>query len=96
MESFSVSGNQHLSRFEVTSETKIAFLQYKITGSVISLLHTEVPEEIGGKGIANALADHAFKFAASNEMKVKNYCAFITAYVKKHPELRSFIQENKD
>lgn len=93
MENFSVSDNRHLSQFEVSYETKIAFLQYKITGPVISLLHTEVSEEIGGKGIANALADHAFKFAAAHDMKVKNYCAFISAYVKRHPELQSFIEE---
>jgi len=93
MEKFSVSDNNQLSRFEVSFENQIAFLEYKIKGAVISLLHTEVPEEIGGKGIANALADHAFKFASAHEMKVKNYCAFISAYVKRHPELQSFIEE---
>jgi len=94
MENFSVSDNKHLSRFEVSYETKMAFLQFQINGSVISFLHTEVPEDIGGNGIANALADHAFKFAAAHDMKVKNHCAFISAYAKRHPELQSFIEAN--
>ena len=96
MEKNSVSDNQDLSRFEVTYETKIAFLEYKTKGSVISLLHTEVPEEIGGKGIANALADYAFRFAAADDMKVKNYCSFISAYLKRHPEWQGFIEEEKN
>ncbi len=81
-------------RFEINTRGFTAFIEYEIKDKALLLLHTEVPEEIGGKGIANSLADHAFKFAAAHDMKVKNYCAFISAYVKRHPELQSFIKEN--
>lgn len=93
MQTFSVTDNKTETRFEIKDGTKIAFLEYRIHEAVISFLHTEVPEEIGGKGLANALADHAFKFAAAHAMKVKNYCAFISVYVKRHPELQHFIQK---
>lgn len=93
---FTVINNEKESRFETDENKNISFLHYSISGHSISLLHTEVPDESGGKGVASALTEYAFKYAADNRLKVNIYCAFVAAYVKKHPDLKKMVQTNKD
>lgn len=93
---FTVTNNEKESRFETAENKNISFLDYSINGHTISLLHTEVPEASGGKGVASALTEYAFKYAADKHLKVNIYCAFVAAYVKKHPDLKSMVQQNKD
>lgn len=87
MEKYDVTNNTSSNRFEVQDSGETAFLDYKISEKTLSLLHSEVPGNIGGKGIANALAAHAFEFAAAEDLKILIYCPFITTYVKRHPSL---------
>ncbi len=96
MENFTVTNNKKENKFEVQCEGITGFLQYEIKNSVLFLLHTEVPEEIGGKGVANALAAYAFKYAADQKMKVVIYCAFIDTYVKRHPDLKKMVTEKEN
>lgn len=94
MEKFEVTDNKRTHRFEVTESGKLAFLQYKISETIISLLHTEVPENLSGRGIATSLAEYAFAFAFEHSLGVKNYCAFVESYLKKHPELNHMVQQS--
>lgn len=96
MGKFTVTDNKKERRFEVKDEGSTAFLQYEMKGSNIALLHTEVPEDIGGKGVADALASSAFEYAKENTMKVISYCAFIDAYVKRHPDPDIMITEKEN
>src|SRR5438270_10232124 len=43
-------------QFEIVTEGKTAVLQYRRSGDSIRLLHTEVPESLRGRGLANQLA----------------------------------------
>ena len=95
MEKYDVTNNTSLNRFEVQDSGETAFLDYKISEKELSHMHTEVPANIGGKGIANALAAQAFEFAAAQDLKVLNYCAFINTYIKRHPALLNQMGEKK-
>ncbi|MCY1382812.1 GCN5-related N-acetyl-transferase [compost metagenome] len=53
-------------------------------------MHTIVPPELEGKGIASTLAKYVLEYAKDNTLKVKPYCPFINAYIDRHPE----YQEN--
>ena len=88
---YQVNDNKELNRFEVHEEGEIGFLEYEADENYIALLHTEVPGDIGGKGIAQALAGHAFNFAKEKKLKVLVYCPFVSTYVKRHPELNELI-----
>jgi predicted GNAT family acetyltransferase len=95
MEKYEVVDNKIMSRFEVKDEGETAFLEYDADDHEIALLHTEVPGDIGGKGIANALAAYSFRYAEEHGLKVLIYCPFVAIYVKRHPELNAQVKERK-
>ena len=95
MENYAVTDNKEMNRFEVHDEWETAFLEYDADDKNIALVHTEVPGNIGGKGIANALAAFAFRQAEERGLKVLIYCPFVATYVKRHPELKPQVQERE-
>ena len=70
-----MNGNEQLGEMEVS-----------ISGSNLTVYHTEVSEKAEGKGYAkkllNAMVDHARK----NGLKVIALCPFVHAQFKRHPE----------
>ena len=47
--------NEDRSRFELDVEGIIAFITYRKSPNAITLVHTEVPPELGGRGIGSKL-----------------------------------------
>jgi len=70
-----------------------AFITYRWLGEVIVLMHTEVPENAAGKGIASQLALKAFTALRAKGIKAKIYCAFLLSYLKRHPEWNDSVAE---
>jgi predicted GNAT family acetyltransferase len=50
-----VSNNPAHHRFELAVDGHIAATYYELAGGVITFVHTEVPPELGGKGIGSQL-----------------------------------------
>ena len=86
MAEYEIKNNESLNRFETQVDGVFGFLEYAKKSATIALLHTEVPPEIGGRGIAQALAVHAFEYAKANDLKVIIYCPFVAVCIKRHPE----------
>jgi predicted GNAT family acetyltransferase len=78
-------------RFELEHDGKIAFLEYNLTGKVLQLIHTEVPEALRGKGMAQALAESALQWAREHQVKVDVICPYVAGYLKKHPEYADLV-----
>ena len=79
-------------KFEIERDGGISFLAYEIDGERwISLLHTEVPPTLRGRGIANELAQMGFEYAKAHEMKVDVVCPIVFHFLSKHPEYKSLI-----
>lgn len=78
-------------RFELEQDGKIAFLDYSIAGDVIALLHTEVPPELQGKGLASELAKTALEWARNHQMKVDVICPFVAEYLQRHREYADVV-----
>jgi predicted GNAT family acetyltransferase len=49
-------------------------------------MHTGVPSEVGGRGIAGALTLAAFQAARSEGWKVKPACSYAAGWLERHPE----------
>lgn len=81
-----VSHNDAAHRFEATAEGRTAFLEYRLTPPSIVLLHTEVPAELQGRGLAGSLAHAALAFARREHLKVVVRCPFVREYLRRHPE----------
>lgn len=78
--------NEAENRFEATVDGQLATARYTRDGEKITFTHTNVPEPYEGRGIGNALASAALDFALSEKLTVVPQCAFIAAYVARHPE----------
>jgi len=82
---YTITNNKQNMRFEIQLDNQLAFLEYRMDAGNIAFMHTEVPGELSGKGIASALAVFAFNYAKENNLPVKVYCPFVTTFLKRHP-----------
>ena len=78
-------------RFELARDGQVAYLEYTLSGDVLELLHTEVPEGHRGTGMSSALAQTAFEWARENHKKVDVVCPTVAGYVKHHPEYSDLL-----
>ena len=73
-------------RFSVVVDGVEAELEYRRDDGTITILHTGVPDAIGGRGIAADLVRAAFDWARAQGLKVRTSCSYSQAWVDKHPE----------
>lgn len=66
----------------------------RIQGRIVAL-HTEVPPEFGGKGIASALVRRVLDDARAAGAKVTPRCPFFLAHFKRHPEDADVLAERR-
>ena len=78
--------NDERSRFEMEDEGRIAFIDVTRHGDTMTLVHTEVPEELEGRGIGSALVRGALAYIRDNHLKVVPRCPFVARYLKRHPD----------
>lgn len=73
-------------RFELDVDGHIAFSEYARKGDILTMLHTEVPKELGGRGIGSALVKGVLELARAQGLKVVPRCPFVKAYMDRHAE----------
>jgi len=78
--------NEDRSRFELDVGGTIAFVAYRKSRGAITLVHTEVPPELGGKGIGSKLARATLDAVRTQGRKLTVECEFIQSFMGKHPE----------
>lgn len=83
--------NQELKQFEIKIDDEVAKIEYHIMDDRIFLTHTEVPEELGGRGIGNLLAQKTLDHISKTKYKVVPYCTFIVNYIRKNPKYRHLL-----
>ena len=79
------------SRFEITFQGKISYLDYHLSGGVITFIHAYTPPEIRGKGIAAEVAKYALDYSRDNNLKVIPQCPYIRDYIDKHKDYQGFL-----
>jgi hypothetical protein len=87
-----VVDNKARQRFELEVEGHLAMAFYKRDGGVITLLHTEVPPELNGKGVGARLVQGALDQVRTAGLKVVPQCPFVKAWIGKHPEYKDLVQ----
>ena len=80
-------------RFEATVDGLLCRCDYRLHGNTMMLLHTEVPPQLEGRGIASALVRAAFEHAKQNGMDVLPVCSYVRTWVQRHPEVGSMLAE---
>ncbi|WP_411851471.1 GNAT family N-acetyltransferase [Stenotrophomonas sp. LGBM10] len=77
-------------RFQARVQGHLALLDYQIQTrnrrKRMVITHTEVPEAIGGRGIAGELTKVALRYAREHKLKVVPACAYAEAFMQRHAE----------
>jgi predicted GNAT family acetyltransferase len=84
-----VVDNAREHRYEATVDGVLAVAEYRRQPGTITFTHTEVPREIGGRGVADALARSALDAARAEGVKVVPRCPFFDAFMRRHHDLRA-------
>lgn len=88
---FQVENNPAAGRFEAVVDGQLAQAQYRRVGERILFTHTEVPEQLEGRGIAGQLARAGLDFARAEGLTVVPLCPFIASYIERHPEYQDLL-----
>ena len=87
-----VTDDRAHSRFELTVDGAVAELIYRRRADRLVLLHTEVPEALGGQGIGGRLVRAAVERASGEGLTVVPLCPFARSWLERHPD----VAENVD
>jgi len=88
--------NTDLHRLELDVEGNIAFIEYKLDGDMLFLIHTEVPPALEGKGAGSAIVQKALQYAKDNNYKIVPICPFVQSYLKRHKEWNDIVAPDAD
>jgi predicted GNAT family acetyltransferase len=91
MDTEEVTNNERESQYELSTEAGLAVLEYMREGDRIALVHTEVPKALEGRGLGAKLVKFALADARARDLQVLPMCAFVRAYVAKHPEYAPLV-----
>ncbi len=83
--------NEKANQFEMVVEGRTAIINYQQNHFTITLLHTEVPPELEGKGVATAIIEKTLMYIEKNHLRLIPLCPFIVIYIKKHPEWKMIL-----
>jgi predicted GNAT family acetyltransferase len=78
-------------RYEMVVAGESAFITYRRSGDVVTLLHAEVPHALSGRGVGSALVQGALELARSRGQKVVPRCPFVADYIKKHAQFHDLL-----
>ncbi len=88
---FPVRNNRAESRFECDVDGRLSVVEYEMTPDKIIFTHTEVPPELGGRGIAQKLVSTALEHAREHNLRVVPLCSYVAAYIERHPQYRDLV-----
>jgi uncharacterized protein len=81
-----ISHDQDANQFNTEVDGHHAELDYTVADGVMTITHTRVPREIGGRGIAAELMRAALQVAAARGLSINPACSYAAAYMRKHSQ----------
>ena len=90
---YDLINNEEKRRYEFHVGDKVAFSEYIRAKDKIYLTHTEVPEELAGKGIGSALIGKVLETIKENDLTLVPLCPFVALYLKRNPEWKSLVMK---
>lgn len=86
-----VVNNRNEHRYELVTEGHLAATYYELADRVITFVHTEVPPELGGRGIGSKLIKGALDQVRADGFKVIATCEFVKGFIGKHPNYADLL-----
>lgn len=66
-------------------------LDYRESGGVIAMWHTEVDPAYGGRGYGSVLVRGALDDARARGLRVRPACPFVARYLDRHPDYADLV-----
>jgi predicted GNAT family acetyltransferase len=79
-----VVDNVERERFEIREDGHLAELVYHVHNDRITLIHTEVPDELGGRGLGGELVRAALERARRDHLTIVPKCPYARSWLEKH------------
>jgi uncharacterized protein len=86
-----VTDNPGEHRLEIHEDSKLAELIYRTRANRLILVHTEVPDALGGRGLGGQLVRAAIDKAAHDGMTLVPLCPFARGWLERHPAEASTV-----
>src|SRR5258708_21482319 len=87
--------NEARNRFELDVDGTIAFVTYRKSPGAITLVHTEVPPELGGRGVGSKLGRATLDAVRAQGRNSSVECDFIRNYMTKHAEYNDLLADGE-
>jgi uncharacterized protein len=81
-------------RFVLQEDGFEAELLYRRHGERLELIHTGVPDELGGRGIGGRLVTAAVDRARAEGWTLVPFCPFARGWLQRHPDVASTVEIN--
>lgn len=72
---------------------KAGFMEYIKKEDIIEIIHTEVDEKFGGKGLGRELVRAAVDYARKNDLKIVSSCPYAKKMIIKTPEFKDILAD---
>jgi uncharacterized protein len=73
-------------RFHAAVDGGDAECVYRLAGNLMNIVHTEVPPQAEGQGIAGALVSAALAHARAQGWRVRPSCSYVRSYMRRHAD----------
>ena len=81
-----VTDNTEASRLEIHADGEVAELIYRTRAGKLVLIHTGVPDSLGGRGLGGRLVLGAIGKAAHEGLTIVPLCPFARGWLERHPD----------
>lgn len=91
--SVEVRDNPDEHRYEAWLDGELAgYATYRASEQVVTIRHTEVPEEFAGHGIGGKLARGTLDDLRARGLRVRPVCPFFAGWIGKHPDYEDMVE----
>jgi predicted GNAT family acetyltransferase len=79
-------------RFVAEVEGALARLDYQVGEGRLVLVHTEVPEQLGGRGLGGRLVQAGVARAARDGVALVPWCPYARKWLRDHPDAAASVE----
>lgn len=83
--------NEAIHNFELHIDGYRAFIDYRLRDGKAYLVHTEVPAELQGKGVAEVIVEKTLRYLEERDMRIVPLCQYVQVFLKRHPDWNRIV-----